>query len=91
MAASELSAPKEATSTHKKKNVKKNNPCCSSQEAETTGVIKTALLQEKEEQIVGTWEKSQWIDTRGVSRTYNTQMQLSRLQRIYHFRKLTYN
>ena len=25
--------------------------------------VNTASLQKKEEQIVGTWEKSQWIDT----------------------------
>ena len=45
--------------------------------------------QNKEEQIVVTREKSQWIEAQGVSHTYNTRIQLSRLQRIYQSRIVT--
>ena len=47
--------------------------------------------QNKEEQIVVTREKSQWIEAQGVSHTYNTRIQLSRLQRIYQSHILTYD
>ena len=47
--------------------------------------------QNKEEQIVVTREKSQWIVVQDYSHTYNTRIQLSRLQRIYQSHILTYD
>ena len=47
--------------------------------------------QNKEEQIVVTREKSQWIVVQDYSHTYNTRIQLSRLQRIYQSHMLTYD
>ena len=53
----------------------------------------TQLLrsQNKEEQIVVTREKSQWIVVQDYSHTYNTRIQLSRLQRIYRNSIATYD
>ena len=49
------------------------------------------MFEIKEEQIVATREKSQWIVAQGYSHTYNTRIQLSRLQRIYQNSIVTYD
>ena len=49
------------------------------------------MFEIKEEQIVATREKSQWIVAQGYSHTYNTRIQLSRLQRIYRNSIATYD
>ena len=48
-------------------------------------------IHKREEQIVATREKSQWIVAQGYSHTYNTRIQLSRLQRIYRNSIATYD
>ena len=49
------------------------------------------FIENKEEQIGGTQQKPQWIVSQGYSRTYNSWMQQSRLQWIYHNRDLNYD
>jgi|MEHZ01.5.fsa_nt_MEHZ011329777.1_1 hypothetical protein len=49
------------------------------------------LIDQREEQIVATREKSQWIVLQEYSHTYNTRIQLSRLQRIYRNSIATYD
>ena len=48
-------------------------------------------MRNKEEQIEATREKSQWIVVQDYSHTYNTRIQLSRLQRIYQKSIVTYD
>ena len=57
---------------------------------ESNPLIKNGILK-REEQIVATREKSQWIVAQGYSHTYNTRIQLSRLQRIYRNSIATYD
>ena len=48
-------------------------------------------LNNREEQIEETRHKPQWIVSQGHSHTYNSRMQLSRLQRIYQAHRLAYD
>ena len=57
---------------------------------ESNPLIKNGILK-REEQIVATREKSQWIVAQGYSHTYNTRIQLSRLLRIYQNYIVTYD
>ena len=51
----------------------------------------TMKRNNREEQIEETRHKPQWIVSQGHSHTYNSRIQLSRLQRIYQPRRLAYD
>ena len=72
------------------KNFAQSRPRSSDILRESNPLIKNGILK-REEQIVATREKSQWIVAQGYSHTYNTRIQLSRLQRIYRNSIATYD
>ena len=72
------------------KNFAQSSPRSSDILRESNPLIKNGILK-REEQIVATREKSQWIVAQGYSHTYNTRIQLSRLQRIYRNSIATYD
>ena len=72
------------------KNFAQSRPRPSDTLRESNPLIKNGILK-REEQIVATREKSQWIVLQEYSHTYNTRIQLSRLQRIYRNSIATYD